>query len=224
MPALDHDSADSEQRLRITEIFHSLQGESLPVGCPTAFIRLTGCPLRCRYCDTEYAFHGGEHMSVAKILESIRGFDCKYVCVTGGEPLAQRNCLVLLKVLCDQNYRVSLETSGALDVSTVDRRVSIVMDIKTPGSAESNRNRWENLEHLKPDDQLKFVVTDRADYEWSRSVITERNLADRLPVLMSPAWEAGLARDLAEWILEDRLPVRYQIQLHKVLWGDVPGH
>lgn len=225
MSGVDTGSIHSaEQRVRITEIFHSLQGESLPVGCPTAFIRLTGCPLRCVYCDTEYAFHGGRQMSISEILERVAEYACQYVCVTGGEPLAQRNCIILLQQLCDLDYKVSLETSGALDISDVDQRVSIVMDLKTPESGESKKNCWENLEILKRDDQLKFVVSNRADYDWARSVIREKSLTDRLPVLMSPAWGCGIERDLAEWILADRLAVRFQIQLHKVLWGETPGH
>lgn len=213
-----------DDRLRITEIFHSLQGESRPMGCPTAFIRLTGCPLRCGYCDTEYAFHGGEKMSFAEILERISTFGTRYVCVTGGEPLAQPGCRALLQALADGGYDVSLETSGALDIAGVDPRVTMVMDIKTPGSGEVGRNLWANLDALKPDDQVKFVIVDRADYEWSRQVVAERRLAERVSVLFSPVWGAAGARDLADWILEDQLDVRFQIQLHKVLWGDVPGH
>jgi len=224
MPDIDTEAARLTERLRITEIFHSLQGESLPVGCPTVFIRLTGCPLRCVYCDTEYAFHGGRQTAIADILEQIADYDCQFVCVTGGEPLAQRNCLVLLRVLCDLDYKVSLETSGALDVSPVDQRVSIVMDLKAPASGESEKNRWANLTDLKPTDQLKFVVTNREDYDWAKAVIVERGLVDRLPVLFSPAWGQGIDRQLAEWILADRLAVRFQIQLHKVLWGETPGH
>lgn len=224
MPAVKTTSAGRGLSLRVTEIFYSLQGESLPVGFPTAFIRLTGCPLRCSYCDTEYAFHGGQHMSIEEILEAVSAYASRYVCVTGGEPLAQKSCLVLLQALCDAGYEVSLETSGALDISGVDDRVSIVMDIKTPASGESDKNRWENIEYLKPKDQLKFVITDRDDYEWAKSVIAEKALAGRLPVLMSPAWGRGIERELAESILTDRLPVRFQIQLHKVLWGDTPGH
>ena len=223
MSDLDTESARRTKRIRITEIFYSLQGESLPVGCPTAFIRLTGCPLRCTYCDTEYAFHGGQQMAIAEVLEQIVDYRCPFVCVTGGEPLAQRNCLTLLTALCDLDYQVSLETSGALDISPVDRRVSIVMDIKTPASGESDRNRWENLADLKSTDQLKFVVSDREDYDWAKAVLTERGLTDRLPVLFSPAWGREIERELAEWILADRLAVRFQIQLHKVLWGDTPG-
>jgi 7-carboxy-7-deazaguanine synthase len=224
MPDIDTESVLRTQRVRITEIFHSLQGESLPVGCPTVFIRLTGCPLRCAYCDTEYAFYGGQQMAIADILEQAGKFACPFVCVTGGEPLAQRNCLILLTALCDLNYQVSLETSGALDVSPVDRRVSVVMDIKTPASGESDRNRWENLADLKPTDQLKFVVSDREDYDWAKAVVIDRDLIGRLPVLFSPAWGQGIERELAEWILADRLAVRFQIQLHKVLWGETPGH
>ena len=213
-----------EPRIRITEIFHSLQGESRPVGLPTVFIRLTGCPLRCGYCDTEYAFHGGQQMALADILAQVQGYGTRYVCVTGGEPLAQPVCLDLLAGLCDSDYRVSLETSGALDISGVDPRVTIVMDIKTPASGESSRNRWENLALLKPEDQLKFVVCDRDDYEWARQVVAEHDLTNRFAVLFSPAWGLGQDRALAEWILQDRLDVCFQIQLHKVLWGEVPGH
>jgi len=219
------DSAKLARPLRITEIFYSLQGESRPVGCPTAFVRLTGCPLRCGYCDTEYAFHGGVRMSIEEILKEIAGFETRYVCVTGGEPLAQRECLSLLSRLCDEGYDVSLETSGALDIGAVDSRVCIVMDLKTPASGELDRNLWENIGKLKADDQIKFVVCDRGDYDWSRDVIQQRTLADICPVLLSPAWgDQAFARDLANWILEDRLPVRFQVQLHKVLWGDQPGH
>jgi 7-carboxy-7-deazaguanine synthase len=218
------DSRSDDVRLRVTEIFHSIQGEARPVGCPTAFVRLTGCPLRCTFCDTEYAFHGGEKIGLADVIDRVSAFDTQHVCVTGGEPLAQANCRVLLIALCDAGYDVSLETSGALDIAGVDPRVTIVMDIKTPGSGESDKNRWENLALLKPDDQLKFVVADRADYEWSRDVFRERGLADRCPVLFSPVWGGELARQLAEWILEDKLDVRFQIQLHKILWGDEPGH
>ena len=214
-----------ERSLRITEIFYSLQGESRPVGCRTAFVRLTGCPLRCGYCDTEYAFHGGVRMSIDDVLTEVAGFNTRYVCVTGGEPLAQRECLPLLQRLCDEGYDVSLETSGALDISPVDRRVSIVMDLKTPASGELDKNRWDNLAKLKPADQIKFVVCDREDYEWARDVIRERDLPEICPVLLSPAWgDSEFARELADCILEDRLDVRFQVQLHKVLWGDQPGH
>ena len=224
MPDIDSEATRRTEKLRITEIFHSLQGESLPVGCPTVFIRLTGCPLRCTYCDTEYAFHGGRQIALADILEQTANYTCRFVCVTGGEPLAQPNCLVLLTALCDGDYQVSLETSGALDVSSVDPRVSIVMDLKAPASGESDRNRWENLAELKPTDQLKFVVSNREDYDWAKAVVAERSLIDRLPILFSPAWGQGIERELAEWILADRFAVRFQIQLHKVLWGETPGH
>jgi 7-carboxy-7-deazaguanine synthase len=217
-------SIPRDERLRVTEIFYSLQGESRPAGLPTAFIRLTGCPLRCQYCDTEYAFHGGRQMPVADILVEIEKFETRYVCVTGGEPLAQPNCLSLLSRLADSGFRVSLETSGALDISHVDKRVTIVMDIKTPGSGESNRNRWENLEHLKSDDQIKFVLCDRGDYEWARGILSEHDLTRRVSVLFSPAWAQGIDQSLAEWILEDRIEVRFQMQLHKILWGEIPGH
>ena len=219
------DAAPGDIRLRVTEIFHSLQGEARPAGCPTAFIRLTGCPLRCVYCDTEYAFHGGEKLTAAAILERIAPYEAPHVCVTGGEPLAQKNCRALLTILCDAGYEVSLETSGALDISRVDERVTIVMDIKTPGSGETAQNRWDNVEQLKAGDQVKFVIADREDYEWSRNVIAEHALTGRCAVLFSPVWGGGdAARRLADWILEDRLNVRFQMQLHKFLWGDTPGH
>ncbi|MSR08768.1 MAG: 7-carboxy-7-deazaguanine synthase QueE [Gammaproteobacteria bacterium] len=210
--------------LRITEIFHSLQGESRPVGYPTAFVRLTGCPLRCGYCDTAYAFHGGQRMDLAAILARVAEFQVRYVCVTGGEPLAQPACLGLLSALCAAGYRVSLETSGALDIAAVDQRVAVVLDLKTPASGECERNLWSNLPLLKPEDQIKFVICDRPDYEWARDQLREQDLPARCEVLFSPAWEQQSARALANWILEDRLPVRLQIQLHKYLWGDGPGH
>jgi len=224
MSDADTDSAPREERLRITEIFHSLQGESRPAGCPTAFIRLTGCPLRCKYCDTEYAFQGGRQIAITEILQRVEAYGTRYVCVTGGEPLAQPNCLILLKQLCDRNYRVSLETSGALDITGVDQRVTIVMDIKTPASGESQRNRWQNLDVLKAEDQLKFVIGDHGDYEWVKQVVMERDLSRRFSVLLSPAWGRGIDRELADWILQDRLAVRFQMQLHKILWGEAPGH
>jgi 7-carboxy-7-deazaguanine synthase len=211
-------------QLRITEIFHSLQGESRPVGCPSAFVRLTGCPLRCQYCDTAYAFHGGQRLSIAEILERVAPFQVRHVCVTGGEPLAQPACLELLAALNDAGYSVSLETSGALDIAAVDPRVAIVLDLKTPGSGEEARNLWSNVDLLKPKDQLKFVICDRADYDWANAVVRERRLDARCEVLYSPSWSQLPARTLAEWILEDRLPVRFQVQLHKYLWGEVPGH
>jgi 7-carboxy-7-deazaguanine synthase len=213
----------SEPRLRITEIFYSLQGESRTVGCPTVFVRLTGCPLRCAYCDTTYAFQGGEWMSAEAVLERVRSFGAHYVCVTGGEPLAQKACVDLLTRLCDAGYEVSLETSGALDVAGVDRRVSRVVDIKTPGSREQARNRWDNLALLTSNDQVKFVIVDRPDYEWARSVMYEHRLEHKVEVLFSPVAGAVEPHRLAEWILEDHLQVRFQLQLHKILWGNRPG-
>ena len=211
-------------RLRLTEIFLSLQGEASRVGLPTVFVRLTGCPLRCGYCDTAYAFHGGELFALDDVLAQVRAFGVPRVTVTGGEPLAQKGCLDLLRSLCDAGHDVSLETSGALDVSGVDPRVSKILDLKTPGSGESARNLWSNLDHLLPHDEIKFVLCDRADYEWARAVIVEQALPRRCPVLLSPAHGQVQPRTLAEWILEDRLPVRLQIQLHKLLWGETAGH
>jgi 7-carboxy-7-deazaguanine synthase len=213
----------AERQLRVSEIFYSLQGESRSVGLPTVFVRLTGCPLRCDYCDTEYAFQGGERMTLADIVRDVRQYDASYVTVTGGEPLAQPDCRLLLKMLCDAGLLVSLETSGALDISRIDKRVSIVMDIKTPGSGEVSRNRYENIELLRRMDQVKFVMRDRDDYEWSRDLVTRYRLADRCEVLFSPVYGELAPRDLADWILEDRLPVRLQVQLHKLLWGDERG-
>lgn len=210
-------------RLRITEIFYSLQGESSSVGFPTLFIRLTGCPLRCGYCDTAYAFKGGEWMTLSEILQQVAGYQPRYVTVTGGEPLAQRECLELLTRLCDADYRVSLETSGAIDVSAVDPRVVKVMDIKTPGSDEVERNLFENLEYIGRDDQVKFVICDEADYLWSKQQLEQWHLPDRCEVLFSPALGRQDATELADWIIRDRLQVRFQIQLHKYLWGDVAG-
>jgi 7-carboxy-7-deazaguanine synthase len=209
--------------LKITEIFHSLQGEARQAGLPTAFVRLTGCPLRCTYCDSEYAFYGGEWMHFDDILERVRSFDTPYVCVTGGEPLAQKRCAELLVRLCDAGYAVSLETSGAVDIGLADVRVSRVMDLKTPGSGEAHRNLWTNLDQLTPHDQVKFVICSPDDYDWAKRELRDRKLAQRCEVLFSPAWGQVDAKDLAEWILADRLPVRYQLQLHKLLWGDVPG-
>lgn len=210
-------------RLRITEIFFSLQGEGRSVGCPTVFVRLTGCPLRCGYCDTEYAFSGGEWLELDEILRRVAFYQPVYVCVTGGEPLAQRACPQLLTALCDTGYRVSLETSGALDISRIDARVSRVVDIKTPGSGEVERNLWDNLDSLTQHDQLKFVICDEADYAWSREQLNQRSLAAKCEVLFSPSHASLDATRLAEWILRDNLPVRFQLQLHKLLWGDQPG-
>jgi 7-carboxy-7-deazaguanine synthase len=223
MSAASSQVSSDPERLKITEIFFSLQGEADTAGIPTVFVRLTGCPLRCQYCDTEYAFYGGEWFPLDQVLAEVARHDTRYVCVTGGEPLAQRNCLKLLERLSDAGYRVSLETSGALDVTGVDPRVVRVIDIKTPGSTESERNRLENLADLRAGDQLKFVICDRADYDWSRAFIAEHALTGRCAILFSPSHEQLRAADLANWILEDHLPVRLQIQLHKYLWGNVPG-
>ena len=210
-------------RLRLTEIFYSLQGESNTVGRPTVFVRLTGCPLRCHYCDTSYAFSGGKWWEFPTIEQAVASHRTKFITVTGGEPLAQKACLKLLDRLCDLNYHVSLETSGALDISEVDPRVTKVMDLKTPGSGESAKNRYENINYLKQQDQLKFVICHRDDYEWAKSRLNEFQLPRRCEVLFSPGFRQLGARQLADWILADRLPVRFQIQLHKYLWGDVPG-
>lgn len=210
-------------QLRITEIFYSLQGESNSVGLPTVFVRLTGCPLRCGYCDTSYAFKGGEWLALARVLEQVAAYAPHYVTVTGGEPLAQVACLELLTALCDAGYRVSLETSGALDISRVDPRVVNVMDLKTPGSGEAEKNLFSNIERLKPADQVKFVICDAGDYAWACEQLRRWDLDNRCEVLFSPALGLQDARQLAEWILRDRLNVRFQIQLHKYLWGDVAG-
>lgn len=210
-------------QLRITEIFHSLQGESRSVGWPTVFVRLTGCPLRCVYCDTAYAFKGGETLGMGDILDRVASYDARYVTVTGGEPLAQKGCLALLTALCDKGYEVSLETSGALDVSEVDPRVVKVMDLKTPSSGECERNRYSNIDRLLPRDQVKFVIADEADYQWSREQLEQYGLAERCEVLFSPVAGSLPAVQLADWILRDRLPVRFQVQLHKYLWGDEAG-
>ena len=210
-------------RLRITEIFYSVQGETSRIGLPTVFIRLTGCPLRCGYCDTAYAFQGGEWMTVPQILAAVAAYAPRYVTVTGGEPLAQRDCPALLAALCDAGYDVSLETSGALDIANVDRRVSRIVDIKTPGSGEVERNLWPNLDALTPRDELKFVIVDEADYQWAKQILQERHLAERCPVVFSPAFGEITPRQLAEWILRDHLPVRMQVQLHKILWGEEKG-
>lgn len=215
--------AVADERLRITEIFHSLQGEARSVGWPTVFIRLTGCPLRCTYCDTTYSFFGGEWQSIDDILAQVSAFGARHVCVTGGEPLAQKRSLVLLERLCDAGFEVSLETSGAIDIAGVDARVSRVLDLKTPASGEMQRNRWQNLPLLTAHDQIKFVICDRADYEWARARLLEHQLAARCDVLFSPAYGQLPLRTLADWILEDRLPVRLQTQLHKHIWGEEPG-
>jgi 7-carboxy-7-deazaguanine synthase len=215
--------ANRTDHLKITEIFYSLQGEALDAGIPTVFVRLTGCPLRCTYCDTEYAFHGGEWMHFDDILAAVAAHGAGHVCVTGGEPLAQKRCHELLEKLCDAGYRVSLETSGAIGIAGVDPRVSRVVDLKTPESGEESRNLWANLDCLTGRDQVKFVICSRGDYEWARRQIAERGLAGRCEILFSPSWDQQDATELADWILRDRLPVRLQLQLHKLLWGDVPG-
>jgi 7-carboxy-7-deazaguanine synthase len=217
------EAASNLKRLRVNEIFHSLQGEADAVGFPTVFVRLTGCPLRCQYCDTEYAFHSGNWFDIPGILKKVRSYGARYVCVTGGEPLAQPNCLHLLRDLCDAGFEVSLETSGALDVAAVDARVSRVIDVKTPGSNEVSRNRLENFKQLTIRDQLKFVICSREDYEWSKQFLQDHGLHERCRILFSPSYGQLSGTLLAEWILEDRLPVRFQLQLHKILWGDVPG-
>jgi 7-carboxy-7-deazaguanine synthase len=210
-------------RLRLTEIFLSVQGESRSAGWPTVFVRLTGCPLRCTYCDTAYAFQGGEWWDIDAILEEVARHGVRHVCVTGGEPLAQKRCTVLLEKLCDAGYAVSLETSGAIDISNADIRVSRVLDLKTPASGEMHRNLLSNLPRLTPHDQVKFVICDRADYEWARAMLAEHALAERCEVLFSPSYGQQSARELAEWIIADRLPVRFQVQLHKILWGEEQG-
>ena len=213
----------SGPRLKLTEIFHSLQGEADTAGIPTVFVRLTGCPLRCQYCDTQYAFHGGEWWELERIVARVREFATRYVCVTGGEPLAQKGCLELLTLLCDAGLRVSLETSGAMSLEGVDARVVRVVDVKTPGSGEEHRNRYPELAKLRSQDLVKFVICGRGDYEWSRAKLNELALPAGCTVLFSPSHEQQPARELADWILEDRLSVRFQIQLHKYLWGNVPG-
>ena len=216
-------TAAAADRLKITEIFLSLQGEARDAGWPTVFVRLTGFPLRCGYCDTAYAFFGGEWRDIDAIVDEVASHGVRHVCVTGGEPLAQKRCLDLLRRLCDAGHVVSLETSGALDITDVDPRVSRVLDIKTPGSGEVARNRWENLPLLTAHDQIKFVICDRADYDWARAVLAEHRLDARCDVLFSPSKDQIAAHDLADWIVADRLPVKFQMQLHKLLWGDAPG-
>ena len=210
--------------LRITELFYSIQGESNTSGYPTVFVRLTGCPLRCQFCDTAYAFQGGNMISIAHVLEKISAYKTSHVCVTGGEPLAQPNCIPLLQRLCDANYIVSIETSGALDISQIDPRVLIVMDLKTPGSGEVSRNLWTNIPLLKPQDQIKFVICDHNDYLWACDMIKQYQLTEKAHVIFSTSWEKLNPTDLANWILADQLPVRFQLQLHKILWADAKGH
>ncbi len=222
-PATELASEPTSERLRITEIFLSLQGEARDAGWPTVFVRLTGCPLRCVYCDTAYAFHGGEWMEIDDVVATVAGHGVRHVCVTGGEPLAQKRCVQLLEKLCDLGLAVSLETSGAIDISDTDTRVSRVVDIKTPGSGEDARNRMENIALLTPHDQVKFVICSREDFEWACAVVSEHALDSRCDVLFSPSHGQVSPRELADWIVGERLPVRFQTQLHKQLWGEEPG-
>ena len=210
-------------KLKIHEIFYSVQGESSRIGLPTVFVRLTGCPMRCVYCDTAYAFSGGRNVEISDILKTVANYGTKYVTVTGGEPLAQKDCHTLLKDLCDAGYDVSLETGGAIDIGLVDKRVSVILDIKTPGSGELKNNVWGNLDYLKSADEVKFVLCSRADYEWAKDILDLHNIADKCPVLFSPVYSDLNPTQLADWVLADRLPVRMQIQLHKILWGEKPG-
>jgi 7-carboxy-7-deazaguanine synthase len=214
---------DQQARLRITEIFYSLQGEARNIGCPTVFIRLTGCPLRCTYCDTAYAFTGGEWMDIESIIADVKQYKTPHITVTGGEPLAQKSCIELLKQLCDLGYDVSLETSGAILLDKVDKRVVKVMDVKTPASNEDSKNRFENFAFLSAEDQIKFVICDEDDYLWSKQVIDDYQLENKCEILFSPGHGQLDAATLADWILRDQLNVRFQIQLHKYLWGDLPG-
>ena len=210
-------------KLRVYEIVHSLQGESSRIGLPTVFVRLTGCPMRCVYCDTEYAFTGGGNMTLDAIMDKVASHGTRYVTVTGGEPLAQKACFTLLNMLCDAGYEVSLETGGAIDTSDVDPRVAVILDVKTPGSGEMANNVWTNLERLKPSDEVKFVLCDRADYDWAKQIMAERGISNRCSVLFSPVYGQVDPTALADWILQDKLPVRMQVQLHKILWGETPG-
>ena len=211
------------ETLRITEIFFSLQGESKTVGIPTVFIRLTGCPLRCHYCDTTYAFHGGKSLTIDEIIEQVKSYSTSYVTVTGGEPLAQKNCFLLLAKLADNSFKVSLETSGAIDIANVDSRITKVMDLKTPSSNEEQRNLYQNIEYLDAKDQVKFVIANQKDYVWSKTLLVKYKLYKRCEVLFSPCAGSQDYSQLAEWVLADQLPVRFQLQLHKILWGDVAG-
>ena len=210
-------------KLKIHEIFYSLQGESSRVGLPTVFVRLTGCPMRCVYCDTAYAFNGGSNIEISDILLKVAEYGTQYVTVTGGEPLAQKDCLILLKDLCDAGYSVSLETGGAIDTSKVDSRVSVILDIKTPGSGEMENNKWGNLAHLKKTDEVKFVLCNRADYEWAKELLITHDIANKCPILFSPVYQQVNPTELAKWVLADKLPIRMQVQLHKILWGEKPG-
>ena len=209
--------------LKIFEIFHSLQGETSRIGLPTVFVRLTGCPMRCTYCDTAYAFSGGANMEIADIMQKVAEFGTQYVTVTGGEPLAQKECYTLLQTLCDAGYSVSLETGGAMDIAPVDARVSVILDIKTPASNEEKNMLWSNLAHIKPKDEIKFVLCNRADYDWAKAKLSELKLPEKCPVLFSPSFHDLKADELASWVLADKLQVRMQIQLHKVLWGEKAG-
>jgi 7-carboxy-7-deazaguanine synthase len=209
--------------LKVYEIFYSLQGETSRIGLPTAFVRLTGCPMRCTYCDTEYAFSGGSNMEISEILDKVSEYKAHYVTVTGGEPLAQKECHVLLRALCDAGYSVSLETGGAIDIAPVDKRVSVILDIKTPDSSEEKNYLWSNLVHVKATDEIKFVLCSRADYDWAKQKLGELKLIDKCPVIFSPSYQTLNATELAQWVLADGLGVRMQVQLHKVLWGEKPG-
>jgi 7-carboxy-7-deazaguanine synthase len=222
-PVIERAAETKPARVKLTEIFLSIQGESDSVGWPTVFVRLTGCPLRCHYCDTAYAFHGGEWFALDAVLERVASYSTRHVCVTGGEPLAQKGCTQLLTALCDAGYEVSLETSGAIDISKVDPRVTRVVDVKSPASGEVTRNRLQDLSLLRKKEQIKFVICDRADYEWARDLVRERSLHEMCTVLFSPSYQQLLAHELAQWVLDERLPVRLQVQLHKYLWGDAPG-